>query len=459
MVNTVLLTTSLFAQTEKFDIASFVPPKDWQRQEANGTVSFLHSTTVNGLTSFCQITLFPSTASTGNVASDFKAAWDNVVAIPAKSAAQPKTETAKTNDGWQIMTGAADITQSGVTYTAMLITATGFGRSLSVQVKAAGGDYMPVISKFFDDLNLDSKAAAANIQQGNNMAGSSTALNRSITVNDYDFIAPPQWQVQNNKDHLKIQSMESGCLILIFAPQASSGDLEKDAKTVFETMYPGWNFQKTGRQHHTLSKGYTPQGLEFFMMEATMGKLSADGSRYDGFEEGAALVIKAGAQIMIVAVRHNSSLMAHDNCYRKYEYWRRFFNTFTVKNAAVAKSEEDPSKRIVGRWSMAESGGTGEYLFAANGNYALVGAIGSSYTTKDETYEYFHTKTSAFQGDGSYSIAGNQLTLKKRGTAPEQIRFRIEKVNHGGTGWKDRIFMLKKAGSGENEASYEKQDK
>jgi hypothetical protein len=149
-------------------------------------------------------------------------------------------------------------------------------------------------------------------------------------------------------------------------------------------------------------------------------------------------------------------MVGHVDCQRKYETWRRFFNSFTVKNALAEKNEEDSiSKRITGRWSMSEAGGTGEYIFAANGNYAFVGAIGTSSTTTDYNYEYLHIKTYAFKGDGSYSIAGNQLTMKKRGNNnPEQVRFRIEKVNHGGTGWKDRLCLLSKSSAGENEVCY-----
>ncbi len=38
-------------------------------------------------------------------------------------------------------------------------------------------------------------------------------------------------------------------------------------------------------------------------------------------------------------------------------------------------------------------------------------------------------------------------------------QFRFEKVNHGGTGWKDRIWMLKKDETGERELCYEKRDR
>ena len=75
-------------------------------------------------------------------------------------------------------------------------------------------------------------------------------------------------------------------------------------------------------------------------------------------------------------------------------------------------------------------------------------------------YIYIHNTAYAFEGDGAYSITGNQISLKQRGTnSAGQVKFRFEKVNHGGTGWKDRLFMLKKDAHGENESLYEKQEK
>ena len=286
------------------------------------------------------------------------------------------------------------------------------------------------------------------------------SMNKQIGLNDYDFITPDKWQLQKNKDHLLIQNMESGCLIRILEPQPSSGDLEQDAKAVFDIMYAGWQYQKNGEQQYALSKGFLSKGLEYYIMEAGMSKLSADGSRYDGFEEGVALVVKVAMQIVIISVRHNTSMMAHGDCQRKYETWRRFFNSFTVKNISLPENkEEDVSTRIVGAWSQTESGAASEYVFAANGNYAFNGAIGTTSTSRGYNYEYLRIKTYAFNGDGSYSFAGDHLRLKKRNANnPEQVRFRFEKVNHGGTGWKDRLYMLTKDKLGENEVCYEKKD-
>jgi hypothetical protein len=186
---------------------------------------------------------------------------------------------------------------------------------------------------------------------------------------------------------------------------------------------------------------------------------SKDG-RYE-LEEGAALAIKLASQIVIIAVRHKSSMMGHDECVNKYETWRRFFNTFAVKNFTPQEStEDDQSKRIIGVWKVTGSGVVaGEYVFAANGNFQLGGGIGTSKTTRDDRYEYLHLSSYAFEGDGSYYISGNLLNFKNRGDQiDEQVPFRFEKVNHGGTGWNDRLYLLKKeAQFGKKyEACYEK---
>lgn len=446
----------VFSQTEKFDIATFTPPRGWQRIDSNDVIVFHDYKTNDNPTSFCQIVLYRSRAGSGNASKDFKAEWSARVTKTTGSKAKAATHTEKTPDGWTVVTGTAKISAKGMTYACILVTVSGFGKVMSVLVNAAGGDYAAIIDKFFKDLDLDSKATVITNRQNNSPNKNQTDMNGTLLPGNYDFIAPVGWQVQSNKDHILIQNMQSGCLIRILEPQPSSGNIEQDAKAVFEIMYNGWQYQKTGEQKYMLSKGILPKGLEYCMMEADMSKLSADGSRYDGYEDGAALIVKAGAQIAIISVRHNSSLLAHNDCQRKYETWRRFFNSFTVKNAAVTKNVEDISKRIVGRWSMSEAGASGEYIFAANGNYAFIGAIATSSTSSDYNYEYLHIKTHAFQGDGSYSIAGNQLTMKKRSVNnPAQVRFRFEKVNHGGTGWKDRLYLLSKSSFGENEVCYE----
>lgn len=282
-----------------------------------------------------------------------------------------------------------------------------------------------------------------------------------INFDNYTYTAPENWLVQKNKDFIMLaqsQDVSAGCVVQILLPTTSSGNLEKNAKDVFNMMYPGWEYRNTGEKEHDLFKGHTAQGLEYCRMEAQVKKVRADGYYYD-YEDGVALVIGVEKQIVIIAARHNRLLACE--CKRKYNLWSRFFKSFTISNAvAPTVAGETISEKIVGLWKTAESMVVSDYVFAANGNYQHGGAIGSTSTSRDQYYEYIHMKSYSFTGDGSYSITTNQLTLKKRGAkSPEKIPIRFETVNHGGTGWTDRLYMMRKDVAGEYEVSYEKKEK
>jgi hypothetical protein len=276
--------------------------------------------------------------------------------------------------------------------------------------------------------------------------------------NNYSFIMPDKWFATTAKDHIKLSQSqtEQGCVITILEPQPSSGNLETDAVSVFNLMYPGWSFRNKGEKQYSILKGYTPQGLEYCIMEADVSKMRPDGYYYD-YEDGSAMVVGFGKQVAIISGRHNRLIAC--NCYQQYEGWRRFFNSFTVKNQLASNNADSATaKRIIGSWMTMGSGAATEYILAANGNYQFIGGYGSSSTQTRGNEDYLLVKGSAWQGDGKYNIRGNQISFTRRGdTKPEQVRFRFEKINHGGTGWNDRLYMRKISADGkEYEVCYEK---
>lgn len=436
------------SQKEKFDFAGFIPPEGWQRIDTNGAVAFMDSKTTNGLTSFCQVILYKGSVSTNTPDKNFRTAWQTLVSVPAKSKINPVVQTEKTPEGWTIVTGTGNIAGRGLVYKTIVTTITGFGKTMNLQVNTAGGDYALTLEKFFNELDLNSRSA---------VSYNHTNMNQTISLNDYDFTAPEKWQVQNSRDHISFINPHSGCSIKILSPQPSSGNPEQDANSVFDMMYKGWGYQKSGDKKFTLAKGFLPKGLEYFIKEAAMSGTNTVGQYI--IEEGTAMVVKAGNQTVIISVRHNSSMTGHDDCYRNYNTWRRFVNSFSIKNAEQAKiNEQENAQRIMGLWKIDATGiVAGDYVFAANGNYQSGGGLGSSTTTSDMYYKNIYNRAYPFEGDGSYSVSGNILTLKKRGAVAEQVTIRFEKVNHGGAGWNDRLYMIKKERIGENESLYEKQ--
>jgi hypothetical protein len=249
--------------------------------------------------------------------------------------------------------------------------------------------------------------------------------------------------VQRGTDKFTMVNPESGCAIEMLEPRPLPGSLQELAEAIFKNRYAGWRFRQTGAQQYLLSTGVLPKGLEYFMMEAEVTK---DGGEFGGILEGAALTVKAGSQIVMMWALHKPLMTGHRPCWATYATWRRFFNSFTVRNTPIVKTEQgELSRRIVGRWKMAQGGlASGELVFAANGTYTSGGAFGGSQS---------RATTSR---DSSYSLAGDQLSMRTSQGSEELVRVRFDRVSHGGTGWKDRLWMLKKDMYGENEVSYER---
>src|SRR5262245_10714033 len=141
-VNCLFLSFFMIAQTENFDIASFVAPTGWQRIDTNGVLAFIDSKTSNGLTSFCQIYLFPSYQSSNAPEKNFETEWSNKVVRTTNNNVAPVKDPAVSDSGWTVVTGHANITQQGLTYTCMLVNASGYGRTMSILINLAGQDYV-----------------------------------------------------------------------------------------------------------------------------------------------------------------------------------------------------------------------------------------------------------------------------------------------------------------------------
>ena len=283
-------------------------------------------------------------------------------------------------------------------------------------------------------------------------------------VNDnygYAYIAPENWTLQKGDGyHLYTQQLVSGgagCRLLILPPVPSSGKLEDDVQSIFSQMYPGWRFYYSDARHDDLVKGNTKQGAPYYMMEAAMVK-DRPGGGWD-YETGAALVVGNGKQSAIIALRHEITGI-HCQCKQRYDYWQRFFNSFSIKSFNPKTESYTNPFRFIGSWMASGDRSIGEYIFAANGRFQYLGGYGSFSKTSNEIIEL---KTSAWQGDGSYSIQDDRIFFKRKGeTIPDVYRFRFESINRGSTGWKERVCLLNehpKDGGPAYETCYEKTER
>ena len=238
MMASIISAVTLQAQTETFDIASFIAPKGWQRVDSNGVVAFFNSKTNNGLTSFCQIFLFPSRDANDDASKNFQDEWTVRIMRSTGAKSIPQTQTDKTTDGWTAVSGRADISQNGITYTCMLSAITGHGKEMSVVVNVAGQEYVNEVQVFFEHLDLRAPVITGNVWNGND-----TAPDKNSTVQgNYVYTVPAGWMPKLYGDGgVVITSPVYGtgerCTISVLPMRPATVDLQTAANGMFSGLF------------------------------------------------------------------------------------------------------------------------------------------------------------------------------------------------------------------------------
>lgn len=143
------------AGKETFDIATFTAPPGWERVALPGLLSFRTPSSQKGA---AQIFLFPSQPSAGTPRANFEAEWTRLVTAPLGPVPTPQLNTEQTPDGWTAVSGATNVTRQGANMAVLLVTATGFDRTMSIVVHFAGQEQVAEVDQFFKQLEFRVRA-------------------------------------------------------------------------------------------------------------------------------------------------------------------------------------------------------------------------------------------------------------------------------------------------------------
>jgi hypothetical protein len=456
MMVSVISVLSLHAQTETFDIASFTPPKGWQRIDSNGTVAFFNSKTTNGLTSFCQLFLYPSRASNSSPEKNFQAEWTNHVAKTTGNKTIPKTETEKTPDGWTVLTGTSNITNKGITYTCILSVISGFGRVMTVMINVAGKEYTEDIQTFFEHLDLRAPAGP-----GVNWNGNTPPLTGTASLGNYIYKVPGGWTTTQYPDGIVLSSPVSNtgekCNITLWPMRPASGNLQNDAgnlfKEVFKTFVP-----KQGSTQPSILRGTSARGWDYFIIKQGIVMPGGDYQAMFGF----VFVAKLDNQLAAISGISKDPMVSSCFGLQLRDVWPEFFYSLQFKNwypPAQPTPVSPVMKKIPGVWTAAIGTASDRFVFAPNGRFA--GAAAAQRYIQMSSTELLRI-TDAYFGEGAYSMNNNQiiLTYDSDKNNPENGLIRVEQESYdGGRTWVDKLYLLRKnvVDGAEFEAVYDKQ--
>jgi hypothetical protein len=433
-----LISLTLFGQTERFDIANFVAPKDWQRLDSNGIIGFFDSKTTNSGTRFCQILLYPSHAGTGNAARDFNSEWNNRVVKKTGTKKKPNVQTEKTSDGWTAVRGYANITQKNVTYTTMLVSLSGFGKQMSVLVNLAGENYQPYVTEFFKHLDLN-----ANSMAGQNSNSSQPDLTGRSSFANYIYSVPPGWTATQYPDGLVLTAPPSNtgerCNITLWPMRRASNNLQQDAAALFNEVFKDFE-PKNGSTPASMIKGTSAEGWEYFITKQPIGLRGGDYQTMFGF----VFVAKLGSELAAISGISKDPLVSSCFGLQMKDVWPEFFYSLQFKNwnQQLASPVE---KKLPGVWTAATATASDRFAFASNGRFA--GAAAAQRYAQISSTEMLRI-TDAYFGDGTYTINGNSivLTYDSEKNNPEKGMLRIEQESRdGGRSWTNKLFLTRKS--------------
>jgi hypothetical protein len=169
------LSISSFAQTsETFDIATFQPPKGWNKQAGADGIQF----SIEDKGSYCLVMLYKSVPGLNSAKENFDAAWSTIVKEAVTVSSAPQMFPADTKGEWQLAGGFAPFEKDGEKGVAVLYTATGYGRMVNALVLTNTQVYEPAVSGFLNSISFKKPteegrppASAAPASSGPTLAG------------------------------------------------------------------------------------------------------------------------------------------------------------------------------------------------------------------------------------------------------------------------------------------------
>lgn len=183
-----LATTSLVAQKQTFDAATYTAPPGWKKT-AHTTSVISYATTNNENGTYCQIGIYASTASKGSLQADFKSEWDELIVKLYKPTEAVTLVPATSDNGWDMQGGTAPFEFSGGRSIAMLVTASGHGRCMSIVIVTNTVDHQEEMQEFLESVTLNKPETLTTPIDlpGNDIAQKATDVAQPPAATDFRF--------------------------------------------------------------------------------------------------------------------------------------------------------------------------------------------------------------------------------------------------------------------------------
>ena len=148
----IFILNNAFTQKETFDLYTFTPPQGWTKNAEENFVSFIK--TNKKLKSWCRINVTKSTISKGSIEADFESEGQDLIVKNYHPTDDPQVNEVQEAEGWKIQAGKSKFTFENIECMAMLTTASGYDRCLSIVAVTNNKDYIRDIQALIESIDL-----------------------------------------------------------------------------------------------------------------------------------------------------------------------------------------------------------------------------------------------------------------------------------------------------------------
>jgi len=452
----VILAGAVAAQTETFDIATFVAPRGWSRAESGGVLTLMDRRARLGRVEFCQIHLTPSRPSQASPMENFQIDWQNRIAAPFMITGRPAPKAETTPEGWTAVTGYTDVAGQGSPMRVILLTATGFGKAVSVIVMVSPNSFHEELQAFFQRLRFQTTGGGLGgpLSQSPPPGGftqreSANAPAASGSLAAYDYAVPNGWARQQAADRIVLTSQPypngEQCQVTMLPLRPAGQQIADYAVGTFRQLFQADPLSTYPSPPPRLEHGIASGGWEYFRIRKLVG-----GQEGEARTRGAmVLVAKSGDQYATIVATSKDFLVSKCFGEMAYDTWPRIFYSLQFKNAQLQEQDEAAMRQhLAGTWMMATGSVGLHYTFLPNGRFDSTGA--TQYRTLLNNSEML-TTTTAYFGEGSYAIHGNQMALTRDSDHRQTtLYFRVQQESRdSGRTWYDELCTLDPSMTGE----------
>lgn len=178
LLTIILLFTCIFlyAQTENFDIATYLPPAGWKKQVTDYAVSFSSIDNISG--AWCQLAIYKSIPASGVAATDFSNEWKALVKPATYSGSQEPQPVTYVADGWTHSSGISKFLWQGKDAQVSVFNISGYGTMVSALVSMNSTKYAVEVDKLLKSIELkkpqQSNPPSQSVQQSQSVSSTSS---------------------------------------------------------------------------------------------------------------------------------------------------------------------------------------------------------------------------------------------------------------------------------------------